>query len=674
MNLVKRVAAFSVIVVAFLLFINYSAKPSTNNNLYLNGGFEQSHSGLPSAWVTNLYSTDGSNSKFYIDRQAPHSGKNCFTIESKTANDAKLIQTINVKSNTVYKLSCYIRAEDVPKGKMGAYISVIDIVDASANVYNTSGKWQYVELYGKTGNGQKTLDVCLRLGGYGSINTGKASFDDFSVEEVQNPPSNIKVVSFFESITQTVSRKAEFTAKTICIALFIIIYLALFAVCMQAVKHKDKLKVYINKKGILIFLIIVICAFILRIILAVKTEGYQSDINCFESWGALSAQSGLAKFYTSTSFIDYPPAYIYILYLIGKIQILFKIGAGSSYMLTLIKLPAIIADVICSVMIFKVASKKTDKITALVLCILYCFNPAVIFNSSIWGQIDGLLSLLIFLIVLLIMDENLILASFVFTVAVLLKPQALIFSPLLIYAFLSKRNLKLFVRSALISIGAFIILILPFSLNQKFCWIFAKYYSTLSSYPYGSVNAFNLFSLMGKNLVSDKTTLYFIPLKYWGSIFLVLIVAFSLLVFIRSKRPWKLTYIAFFIITGVFVLTTKMHERYMFPAIILALLWYIYSLDKRALYLFAGVSITQFLNMAYVYLSTEKGNSGISNTAPVLTITSLINVLLVIYVIKIGVDYCKAILIKPTDETKTKMTKNNTEPLKLLKILEKRIF
>jgi dolichyl-phosphate-mannose-protein mannosyltransferase len=654
------------------LLLMFNLQVLASNNLSSNSGFEKFASGMPSDWSSDLYSSTDNSTKFYIDPLNPHSGKYCVTIESKTANDAKLTQKIKVKSNAIYKLSCYVKAENINKDKLGANISVIGINDTSTNLYNTQGKWEYIEIYGKTDKDQTSLNVSLRLGGYGNLNIGKASFDDFSVEEIQSPPTNVKVVNFFAINSKPSDKQTD--AKTnpnmSNIIFTSVLYLLLFALCMLAIKYKDKLKKYIHKKEIFTLFFLIICALIVKIIFAATNAGYQTDIGCFEAWAAIASKNGLAHFYTSTSFVDYPPAYIYILYLIGKIQTLFNISGNSVNMLILIKLPSIIADIICSMMIFKVANKRTDSITAIVICALYTFNPAVIFNSSVWGQVDGFFTLFIVLMVLFIMDEKLILASFIFIIAVLIKPQALIFTPLLIYAFISKKNLKIFVYSIIVSIASFIILILPFSLNQKFYWIFVKYFSTLSSYPYGSLNAFNLFSLLGGNWVSDNNTFLLLPFKYWGSIFIVLIVAFSLFVYLKSKHSWKSTYIAFFIISAVFVLTSKMHERYMFPAIILALLWYIYSLNKKALYLFVGFSITEFINVAYVYIGAQKGNLYISNTDPVLIFISLINVLLVIYVIKIGFDNCNDNTISSNQIIESKVTKK--ESVNLFNALNKK--
>ncbi|MCL6479010.1 MAG: hypothetical protein K6T65_11450, partial [Peptococcaceae bacterium] len=81
------------------------------------------------------------------------------------------------------------------------------------------------------------------------------------------------------------------------------------------------------------------------------------------------------------------------------------------------------------------------------------------------------------------------------------------------------------------------------------------------------------------------------------------------------------------LIAGVFNFSTRMHERYLFPAVALSILAYIYLRDKRLLLLSAGFSATVYINTHYVLLATIKGmHSAPSGPAPV--ITSLLNVLL----------------------------------------------
>ena len=46
-------------------------------------------------------------------------------------------------------------------------------------------------------------------------------------------------------------------------------------------------------------------------------SGFSSDIGTFTAWATTLAERGPGQFYTSTSFADYPPGYLYVLWLVG---------------------------------------------------------------------------------------------------------------------------------------------------------------------------------------------------------------------------------------------------------------------------------------------------------------------------------------------------------------------
>jgi len=80
-----------------------------------------------------------------------------------------------------------------------------------------------------------------------------------------------------------------------------------------------------------------------------------------------------------------------------------------------------------------------------------------------------------------------------------------------------------------------------------------------------------------------------------------------------------------------------MHERYLFPAIALAVLAFVYLKDKRFLVLAGGFTATVFVNTYYVLLQTLKGINNIPYNF-LLVVISLLNIALFIYLIKILLD------------------------------------
>ncbi len=332
----------------------------------------------------------------------------------------------------------------------------------------------------------------------------------------------------------------------------------------------------------------------------------------------------------------------------------------------LIKIPAIIADTLIAYIIFITAKCNLKNITAFALSILYALNPAVILDSVIWGQVDSVFVLFVLLSICFLTKRRLKTASVIFVVAILIKPQSLIFSPLFIYAFIKQKNIKEFVLSALLAIMIFALLIIPFSVNQSSpFWIIGLYKSTLSSYPYASVNAFNLFALLGGNYTADTSTFLFFSYKTISLIFIVIIVIFSGWLYFKNRdnnenvEVLKYYLIADFIIIAVFTITSKMHERYLYPAIALSIMSYIYMKSKKILFIFIGVSSTFFINVYCIYVANLKNILTSQNTWTIvifLILTAICNLFILGYIMNTSISI---------------FTKGNSKPIKHLSNSEK---
>ena len=95
-----------------------------------------------------------------------------------------------------------------------------------------------------------------------------------------------------------------------------VIFLVLFIAAYYLFIRK---KVKINPKNEKMLIFTLLCVgLLLRISLSTLMEGH-NDINLFKSW-ATSAANGLSQFYSNSRSSDYPPLYIYVLFLIGKIS------------------------------------------------------------------------------------------------------------------------------------------------------------------------------------------------------------------------------------------------------------------------------------------------------------------------------------------------------------------
>lgn len=373
---------------------------------------------------------------------------------------------------------------------------------------------------------------------------------------------------------------------------------------------------------------LIISGLLFRIILTTVMEGYSMDISIFKGW-ATTAASSLGKVYESGSFCDYPPLYIYVLSLIGR---LVKISAISPYFTILIKLPSIMADVATSYLIFRLAKKYCSAGISVVLAGFYLFNPAILVNSAIWGQVDSFFTLLIVGAIVLLSEGKIAWSSVVFTASILMKPQGIIFLPVLFFELVRRKSVKAFLKAAGTALITAVAVVLPFTARSNPFWIVKLFLSTLGEYRYASVNAFNFFGLVKANYASDDKTFLNLSYHLWGMAAIVTITLITWIIYIKGKNIKYASLTAMLLIAGVFTFSTRMHERYLFPAVALSILAYIYLQDRRFIFVTAGYSLTVFINTYYVLYNTGSGTFTIGYT-PVLIMTSLLNILLFAYTV-----------------------------------------
>lgn len=180
---------FYVILVFFLL--NLKAYAATN--LIENGSFENSNNNQLTNWTSNAWNKEANGSEFKTESGSAKDGSKFITIKNNVNNDARYSQKVTVQENKIYKLSCYIKTENISKEGAGACISIEGKLETSKALNGTNNDWQNEEMYVKTGSGVNSITVTVGVGGYGSLSTGKAYFDNVAMEEVNSIPENAVV-------------------------------------------------------------------------------------------------------------------------------------------------------------------------------------------------------------------------------------------------------------------------------------------------------------------------------------------------------------------------------------------------------------------------------------------------------------------------------------------------
>ncbi|RCW43409.1 phospholipid carrier-dependent glycosyltransferase [Paenibacillus prosopidis] len=631
------------------------------NNLLKNASFEQVTSGLPDEWSHSAWLQEDHITIYAVDDTEAHTGKQSVMLDNVEANHSRWTQDVAVKANSVYKFSAYVKTERIGADAAGAILYVDGVAVTYPEVRDTKGKWEYVYFYGKTGKGQTKITFGASLGGYGSINTGKAYFDDVGVEKVSKAPAGAEVFSLSAS-EQGDSPEAAASGGSVLSVLGFAMLFSMFFVIIYNKLLRDRS--WLDRKLHLHQVLpaaVFASALALRLWVAVANKGYANDIALFMAWADHAVSGGLSGFYNSGMFVDYPPGYIYVLYVLGAVKSAFALEGSSAAAMLLFKLPAIAADLASACLIYQMAKKKAGFSLSLGLALLYAFNPAVIVDSAAWGQVDSIFALVLVLSIRNISENKIERASIWFALAALIKPQAFIFMPVLLLWFVYRRAWKLIPVSAFYGFTTFILLALPFFWGHGgLSALISLYKGTLASYPYSTLNAFNLYALSDVNWkpITDKWLLF--TFETWGSIFILAAIALAVYFALRKRggnESGRSYFVAMILIAVVFIGVTKMHERYLFPVLLLAIMVFVQSLDRRMLFIYFGFSITSFINIAYV-LDYSKVSTNVPFNGIVL-LCSAANIGLLLYLLYTGYDsYIRARVkpIVPIDEQQKKQS------------------
>lgn len=409
-----------------------------------------------------------------------------------------------------------------------------------------------------------------------------------------------------------------------------------------------------------IFWLMAAAGLVIRIVLAVTTKGHNIDMNCFSAWSA-SAASDLPNIYQNVGFIDYPPTYIYVLALLGKLAALLQAGSTPWLQALILKLPSILADLVTAWLIYKLSKNRLPANIGLLAAGAYLFNPAVLLNASVWGQVDSFLALMVVSCLLLLQKDKIALSSVLFAAAVLMKPQGLFFLPILLFDLIRRRKPVNFLVSFVSGLTTSVLLILPFSAGQKPWWIVELFQKASEGYKYASVNAFNLFALVGGNWKTDDQPFLILNYQTWGYIFAVLVLFLAGFLFLRAKDHTTLTYVAAIVMnTGIFLLFSRIHERYMFPVIALSLLAFVFSADRRWVLFFGASTLSVFVNVLEVYIRSLVENYWVPAADPVLIATAILNIGLFVWLVKLSLDISggKLVLLQAAAYVRSQHRKN----------------
>jgi dolichyl-phosphate-mannose-protein mannosyltransferase len=282
-------------------------------------------------------------------------------------------------------------------------------------------------------------------------------------------------------------------------------------------------------------------------------KGHPGDAIVIGRWADRMATYGSWDFYRHDSAIY--PALLYAYWPIGVL--LDGVDQARA-----IKGTSIPFDLAIGVVVYLAARRLTGPARALLAPAVYLFNPAVLLAGPVWGQVDAAGTLAYLLALLALAGRRFGWAGALAVVALLIKPQfGLVLLPVAVVAILAWRATRSrapVVRAVLGGAAAFVVVALPLRMDP--ISYVGRVLGAGSFKEMSSANAANIWGLFHGYKKPDGV------LVYIGAVLLLLGLDAALLPLLRRQDLPMILAVGAFVIFAFYFLPTRVHERYLFPA------------------------------------------------------------------------------------------------------------
>jgi len=160
------------------------AAPS-GKNLIVNGDLTKGAGDAPDHWRSEGWEQKGDVTSYAWLHPLGQPAE--MEVNNVKPNDARWMQAVELEPGWYY-LGAQVRTESVGNNNTGASISIMEDGAMSHDLRGNT-PWRELGFYLKVGNRGGDIEIACRLGGYASLNTGRAYFRDVKVIAVKAPPA-----------------------------------------------------------------------------------------------------------------------------------------------------------------------------------------------------------------------------------------------------------------------------------------------------------------------------------------------------------------------------------------------------------------------------------------------------------------------------------------------------
>ena len=301
--------------------------------------------------------------------------------------------------------------------------------------------------------------------------------------------------------------------------------------------------------------LLLLAGLIIRLVL-LDVPGHYGDSVVMTRWAEAMARYGPTHFYEHDGAV-YPA----LLYLYWPLGVLFD-GAQLAKVIKGVSIPF---DLALGVLVYFVARRMVGDIRALIAPAIYLLNPSVLLAGPVWGQVDAAGTLAYMGALLAGVGRRWGTAGALGALAILIKPQfGLVVLPigiLALFAWRETRRLAPIVDSVVGGLLVYVAVALPLRLDPVS--FVNRAAGVAIDKPVTSANAPNLWGVVVGYGIVDA------PYAVAGGVLLLIGLAASLLPLRHRRDLPTVLAVGLFLVLAFYILPTRIHERYLFPAIAL---------------------------------------------------------------------------------------------------------
>jgi Gpi18-like mannosyltransferase len=518
-----------------------------------------------------------------------------------------------ILSPGVYEISAEVRVEGAQPLGSGANLAIqtYDGIRLISKHLHGTTEWQRLSFFLREDRWGDTTQLLCQLGIAGFPDTGNASFRNIKVIALANSPQGRVLGYNLASIRQQYKDQVRQPDTRLYLrvigiaaglALLALLGFALFAIWQPALMT--------GRSGWVIATAAMLTITAIKFAALFHFTGFYWDIWAKTNRALLAVTLGPSQIYDPGLPVDaYPPGSLYLLWFSGWLGRLLQPSADGFRVI--VETPPLIADLLIGLTLYFAAWRDGRTTRALIVMLLFALNPALIFDTVVWGQSDSVVALpmIVAAILILFRSDQLgyrlgkMLGWSAAAIAILAKPQAITLAvPLGLWTLL-EAGIAECGWCALAFIATIAIGILPYQIGHPWYWITNVYQDLGTRFSDASVGAFNFMGLIGG--MGSPDTDKVLGVSYWalgmsltGAVYLI-----SSYLIYRTKSANQAILATFVALFGFFMFAPRIHERYLYyPVIFLIPI----ALESGILTtLFTAISATFLFNLVYIKHLTD---------------------------------------------------------------------